>query len=549
MDDLALVLNPAEIPESYMPKRIQHYPIMNSKIEVLVGEELKRPFDWRGVVTNMNAVSDIERLKKEQLVQALQQIVEDESLSAEDYSERLDELSEDFTYNYQDFREKRVNEYINHFNKELNFPLIFNEGFRDVCAVAEEAYDVDIEGGEPIMRTIRPNSLRAFRMGRSNELEDADIIILEEYWNPGRIIDVYGPQLKKRDIEYLENIPTYLGYGTDSMGIADPRQGFIRRDMVSDSYPTYNSSEIFSALGGDFDDEYNRLPYDSDGNIRVMRMRWKSLKKVKKIKRYDPETGEPTYHLFDERYIPNEDAGEEVEAEFWANEAWEGTLIGGNSTNFDADCHNGTYGIFVGIQPRPVQFMRMSNPSKCHLGIIGTIYNMNGDKPYSMVDMMKPFNYVYDIIMNRLLETLASTWGSMAELDLALIPDTWSVDKWMYFARKNHLLIRNSFNQGQEGAAKGVLAASLNNNTQRIVNDASGTYIQQLINLAEWVKTEMGELVGINRQREGQIANRETVGGVERATLQSSYITERYFAYHNDTKRHCIRLLTQTDGV
>jgi len=29
----------------------------------------------------------------------------------------------------------------------------------------------------------------------------------------------------------------------------------------------------------------------------------------------------------------------------------------------------------------------------------------------------------------------------------------------------------------------------------------------------------MSEAVGITRQREGQISNRETVGGVERATL------------------------------
>jgi len=29
----------------------------------------------------------------------------------------------------------------------------------------------------------------------------------------------------------------------------------------------------------------------------------------------------------------------------------------------------------------------------------------------------------------------------------------------------------------------------------------------------------VGDIVGISKQREGQISNRETVGGVERATL------------------------------
>ena len=46
------------------------------------------------------------------------------------------------------------------------------------------------------------------------------------------------------------------------------------------------------------------------------------------------------------------------------------------------------------------------------------------------------------------------------------------------------------------------------------------------MNILEYIKAEMGEVAGISKQREGQISNRETVGGVERATLQSSYITE-----------------------
>ena len=89
----------------------------------------------------------------------------------------------------------------------------------------------------------------------------------------------------------------------------------------------------------------------------------------------------------------------------------------------------------------------------------------------------------------------------------------------------------------------------MNNNTQRIIADASGNYIQQLMNLAEWVKLQIGEVVGISKQREGQVANRETVGGVERATLQSSYITEWYFAIHNNTKKRVLNCLAETAKI
>jgi len=59
----------------------------------------------------------------------------------------------------------------------------------------------------------------------------------------------------------------------------------------------------------------------------------------------------------------------------------------------------------------------------------------------------------------------------------------------------------------------------------------------------------MGEVSGINRQREGQIANRETVGGIERATLQSSYITEWLFIPHESVKKRVMECFLETAKV
>jgi hypothetical protein len=50
----------------------------------------------------------------------------------------------------------------------------------------------------------------------------------------------------------------------------------------------------------------------------------------------------------------------------------------------------------------------MSNPSRCHFGIIGRIYNLNEQKPYSLVDMMKPYNYLYDVLHDRLNKEIAN---------------------------------------------------------------------------------------------------------------------------------------------
>lgn len=79
MEDLHLVLNPDNIEANFIPEQIQHYPIINSKLNVLKGEELKRVFDYKVIITNPNSISEIEQNKQAEMMQKLQQIVEDQS--------------------------------------------------------------------------------------------------------------------------------------------------------------------------------------------------------------------------------------------------------------------------------------------------------------------------------------------------------------------------------------------------------------------------------------------------------------------------------------
>jgi hypothetical protein len=154
------------------------------------------------------------------------------------------------------------------------------------------------------------------------------------------------------------------------------------------------------------------------------------------------------------------------------------------------------------------------------------MYNLNDSKPFSLVDMMKPFAYFYDVIYDRLNKAIAANWGKIMKMDLAMVPKGWEVDKWLYYAKVNHIAVVDSFKEGNGGAAQGKLAGLMNVQSSGVIDAEQGNYIQEHINLLEFIKNEMGEIAGISRQREGQISNRETVGGVERANLQSSHITE-----------------------
>lgn len=531
MQDLEMVLNPEQIKEKVTPGDIQHYPIMNSKLNVLLGEESKRLFDFRVVVTNPMAITEREDNKKNQVYQALQQLVADQSQSQEEYEQNIQKYADYFTYEWQDMREIRANTLLNHYIKEYNMPLMFNSGFEDALAVGEEIYQCDIRGGEPVIERINPLNIRIFRSGVSNKIEDADIIIMEDYWSPGKIIDTFYDVLTKKDMEYIESMPSTHGT-TNEVGERDERMGFINHHMIDD---TISTDDFYFDPFNMFDSPTDSLaPFDTSGNIKVVRMYWKSRRKIKKVKSYDPMTGEEIYNFYPETYVIDETKGEE-ETVYWINEAWEGTKIGDE--------------IFVNMRPRVVQYNRLSNPSRCHFGIVGSIYNLNDNKPYSMVDRLKPFNYLYDIIHDRLNKITARNWGKIIQLDLAKVPEGWPIDKWLYYAKHMNLAVVDSFKEGNIGAATGKLAGGLNNASSGVIDAELSMIVQQYINLLIFIKEEMAEVSGITKQREGQISNRETVGGVERATLQSSHITERWFVVHEDVKKRALECFLETAKI
>jgi hypothetical protein len=201
------------------------------------------------------------------------------------------------------------------------------------------------------------------------------------------------------------------------------------------------------------------------------------------------------------------------------------------------------------MRPRVVQYNRLSNPSRCHFGIIGSIYNFNDSKPFSLVDMMKPYNYLYDVMHDRLNKLISRNWGNLLKFDLAKKPNGWDVEKWIYYAKTMGLVVEDSFKEGNKGAATGKLAGAMNNASNGVVAAADGNMIQQYINLLEFIKMEMSEVVGISKQREGQISNRETVGGVERSTLQSSHITEWVFNQHENVKKRVLECFLETAKI
>lgn len=522
--DIQKVLNPYGLDASFVPDNIPHHPIMVPKIDLLVGEEINRRTDYTAVVTNPDAISRKEMEKRDFVKQVLAEIIQgsqdkdDKQIEAE-----LVELDRDLK-TWQDSRELMANRILKHYEAEQNFRIKFNNGFKKALIMGEEIYQVDIENNEPVLNELNPLKVRSVRSGNSSKVEDSDLIIIEDHWSPGRIIDVFYEELKPADIDSITEYSTAKSRGeyTD-----DANNHLFLRDTVE-----YNTVDDYLAIA-ELNGHYFKSDYtDAEGNIRVLRVYWKSQKKVLKVKYYD-ENGDVQYKLRSEEYVVDKLMGEEAET-LWINECWEGTKIGKD--------------IYINMRPRKVQYTKLNNPSYGHFGIIGEVYNTNQGRAVSLVDRMKNYQYFYDILWDRLNKGIQKNYGKILELDLASIPDNWEVDKWLHFAVVNGIAVKDSFKEGNKGAATGKLAGNMQA-SKGYLDLETGSYIQQHIQLLEYVKMEMGEIAGISKQREGQINNRETVGGVERSVNQSSHITEWWFMKHEDVKKRVLTAFLETAKI
>lgn len=572
LKDIANTINPDGIKGSFIPNKIQHYPIVNSKLNVLRGEASKRQFDYRVIITNPTAISEIETKKKDEVYNAVLQLIQEQNAGLQqqaqieqqqaqqeqqnqqfqdyqptqssfqqgqaqkDYEEKLNRIADYYTYQYQDIREMRGNAILHHYSKEQDFNVMFNDGLMDAMIVGEEIYQCEIVGGEPTLRKLNNMKISAFGCGYSNKIEDADVIIMEDYWSLGKIYDTYYDALTQNDVKKLEKMGTTGEPASpDSMDNIDEREGFVNRPMLTDVIVNPDSDIYFNPAAGYGESTLSSLsPFDGEGNIRVLRMYWKSRRKIKKVTSYDPETGEEVQTFYDEDYIIDKAKGE-TEKIYWINQAWEGTKIGKD--------------IYVNIRPCPVQYNSITNPSKCSFGIVGTIYSLNENKPFSLVDMMKPYAYLYDVIHAKMERFIARDYGFLVNIDLAKMPRGWKFDRYIHYAKTMGLLIQDSFNEGSIGAATGKIAGALNNNAVGGINASQIEVVKAYTEILEYIRNVMSEIVGISRQREGQVSNRETVGGVERATLQSSYITEWLFLKHEDTIKRVMEAFLETAKI
>ena len=527
--DMKLILNPGGMEKYHVPDAIQHYPIVTPRVNVLVGEEKRRKFDWSVSIINPDTLSKIKEDQKKLVDQRLMEMLESE-VSDEDLEQELTKYADYINFDYQDVREKRANLLMRHYISKLDMKVVFQQGFKDALIMGEEIYMFDIVNGQVSFERLNPLKVHTLRGGNSNKIEDSDVIVLDDFWSPGKIQDAFYNDLSEVETKKLDD-QEFSGTTRDSDGESlaiDDLHGMklLERESM-DSY--IESTGVFSSPDSEGRNSYT----DGQGNIRVLRMFWRSMKKIIKVEYFD-ELGKKQTKFRSEDYIVNKEMGE-VGKTLWVPQWWKGVKIGQDT--------------YLQIKPREIQYNRIDQPSFNSCGIVGQVYNTSDEESVTLVDRAKPFQYLYDISWHRVNEALSKYMGSIVELDLAKVPTGWSVSKWLYFARKSGISVVDSFKEGQKGMAKGRLAGSVGNTTGRVLEQRIGDFIQTHIQMMEFAKAQMDEITGVSRQRLGQVENRETVGGVERAVSQSNHITEEIFTMHDYCKKRCFQILLETAKI
>lgn len=519
--DLKYVTNPFKQDDGF-PATAQDYNIIKPKIDLLLGEETKRPFNFRVVRTSDIATSNLQDKAKQLLIDYVQASIMSKLGPEEQarYQEALqsgeimtpEQIQKYLTKDYKDIAEIAAQHSLNYLKQKLNVTHEFFKGWKDALIAGEEIYYVGVINGEPYVERVNPLS---FSYEQSADLE----FIHEASWCCRKMnmsaTEIYDRFYDKMSEKQLNELLDMMDDGT--RGGLNPQ---VRKTSLD--YPHIKTRTI---------NGFSSNPFQNADDINVWHCCWKSFKKIGFVTIINPETGAEEEFEVDESYKVT---GREVNVEWtWIIEVWEGYRVGED--------------LYIGIQPVEYQHISADNPNSQKLPYTGVVYNNTNSSPRSLVSMMKPLQYMYIVIWYRLELAMARDKGKVVTMDITQIPKSMNIDvaKWMHYLGALGVNFVNPYEEGWDiPGREGGKPSQFNQITALDLTMANT--IDQYINLMDKIESMVSEITGVTKQREGAISSNELVGNVERSVVQSAHITEPLFWVHNQVKKEVLSMLLNT---
>lgn len=515
--DFKKITNPFKVEEGF-PATPQDFNIIRPKIDLLIGEETKRPLNFRVVRTSQEATSELMETQKQLLMQYMQAAVMAQMGPEEQqqFQEQLqngeimppEQIAKYMDKDYKDIVENTAYHTLTYLREKLGIDNEFIKGWKDALISGQEVYYVGVLNAEPYMERVNP---MYFSYDKSPDLE----FIEDGAWCCRRmrlpiteVYDRYYDKLTEKDLIKLEELINAVpANNLGEHGIRDDFRGIQLH---------FHDNPIYDEKG--------------NHNVNVWHCCWKSFKKINYVTTQD-EQGQMQVDIVDETYKPT---GNEISIEpDWVIEVWEGYR-----------CSNDLY---FGIQPIEYQHVSIDNPNSQKLPYCGAIYSNTNSRPRSLVSILKPLQYMYIVLWYRLELAIARDKGKVVNMDVTQIPKSMgiTVDKWMHYLSSVGVNFINPYDtQWNVPGREGGKPAQFNQITS--LDLTMSNVIAEYIQLMDKIEQLAGTISGITEQRQGAISTSELVGNVERSVTQSSHITEPLFWVHAQVKRHVLNMLLNT---
>jgi hypothetical protein len=471
------------------PARLVNYPIISPKIDLLVGEELRRPMDIKVSTTNKEAVLRKEDVKVNLIMKKLTEEIHQEfkdatgiALPAITEMEIPEDIDLYMRYNYREMVEETAQDGLEYLMQKYHYRDIFKEGFRDLLVTGKEFFKVYDHNGDPYVRRVDPRSVVYEINSNSDYLDDASWVGEERYLSYSEILDEFRDELTREDLEELSAMYQIGGY---------------------DDLSAYNS-------------QFDWIDYQEgqEVKIRVVSVEWKSIKTLKfKVSenKFNPE--KPFMKAVADDYKPRR---REQLVTRYVDDIWEATKIGGK--------------ILVRARRRPNQVRSVDDAGSTQLSYVGCVRNNTTGRAVSMVDLLKNIQMLYNIVMYQIELAMARSGGKAVVYDVSQLPTNLGMDMQtvLYHLKTDGIIPINSKEEGNQ-------LASFNQFQQ--IDFTLSNSVQQLINLKMMLEQTAGQISGVSPQREGAVGQYEYVGNVQRSVVQSATITESWFYSHSQVKK------------
>lgn len=513
--DFKSITNPFKVEDGF-PATPHDFNIIRPKVDLLIGEETKRPLNFRVIRTSQEATSEMQEKEKQMILQYIEAAITANMSpeEAQQFQQQLqsgeimppEQIAKYMDKDYKDIVENTAYHSLTYLREKLDLDNEFIKGWKDGLISGREIYYVGVLNAEPYAERVNPICFSYDKSPDLEFIEDGSWCCRKMRMPITEVYDRYYDKLEEKDLDKLEEM---IG-STPGRNLGD------RSPVDMGIQLRIYDNPIFEGSGKSL--------------VNVWHCCWKSFKKIFYVTTTD-DAGQPQINIVDETYQP---VGNEVSIEpDWIIEVWEGYRAGSD--------------LYFGIQPIEYQHVSIDNPNSQKLPYCGAIYSNTNSKPRSLVSILKPLQYMYIVLWYRLELAIARDKGKVVNMDITQIPKSMNISpaKWMHYLSSVGVNFINPYEEGWNiPGREGGKPAQFNQITA--LDLTMSNVIAEYIQLMDKIEELAGTISGITSQREGAVSSSEMVGNVERSVVQSSHITEPLFWVHNQCKRRVLNMLLNT---